>query len=69
MQEYQKKSQQPADDTSASSSTSAPVANQEIKAAEEFDEMSVEELNALQPSERRRNMMEALERRKAKAAQ
>jgi hypothetical protein len=69
MQEYQQKSQQTADDTSASGSISAPVADQEIKAAEEFDEMSVEELNALQPSERRRNMMEALERRKAKAAQ
>jgi hypothetical protein len=69
MQENQQKSQQRADDTSASGSTSAAVADQDIKAAEEFDEMSVEELNALQPSERRRNMMEALERRKAKAAQ
>jgi hypothetical protein len=66
MEENQQKGQQPAE---TSGSTAAPAVGLESKSAEDFDEMSVEELNSLQPSERRRNMMEAIERRKAKAAQ
>jgi hypothetical protein len=67
MMESQQKAQQPV--IAEGSGNGAPAERQEQVSAETFDDMSVDELNALDPSERRRNMMEALERRKAKAAQ
>jgi hypothetical protein len=70
MMESQQKAQQPVvAGGSGDVTNNAPAEQHEQIAAETFDDMSVDELNALDPSERRRNMMEALERRKAKAAQ
>ncbi|KAI8576148.1 hypothetical protein K450DRAFT_258237 [Umbelopsis ramanniana AG] len=70
MMESQQQAQQPVvAEGSGDGTNNAPSEKQEQLAAETFDDMSVDELNALDPSERRRNMMEALERRKAKAAQ
>ncbi|KAJ2959093.1 hypothetical protein NQZ79_g5382 [Umbelopsis isabellina] len=64
MQESKVSAQQPADTMSHSSKAAEPA--ESSSKPEEFDELSVEQLNALEPSERRRNMMEAIERRKAK---
>lgn len=65
MQESKASTQQPADTMPHSSKVAEPA--ESSSNPDEFDELSVEQLNALEPSERRRNMMEAIERRKSKS--
>ncbi|KAH8556900.1 hypothetical protein BGW37DRAFT_474702 [Umbelopsis sp. PMI_123] len=69
LESQQKEQQTTVAEISNNVSATTPAEVEEHITAESFDEMSVDELNALHPSERRRNMMEALERRKTKAVQ